>query len=222
MGAGLNAERDKGTGKGVDVIAEFAVGSRIVEGGVLKSILVGKILRHTVENFRESFVDQGVFLPDEFAGMRLIVIEGFFALGGIAEGSNHVPKLRQNHFHVGQFGTPRRIPNERQKTVVVDGAQSRHHIGKGEFSFAEEAVFDAVADFFGIVDMHVANVSTEVFDNLLGRFAAFEIGDGKVPKSGEMVRSEVLEKIAQNGCFSKRTGSLNQEGNASLLSAIQH
>ena len=78
LAAPAHAERDERAGKIVHVVAELRVGPRVVERRVFECVLVREFLDHPVEHLREGLGDEAVFLPDELAGMRGVVVKRLF------------------------------------------------------------------------------------------------------------------------------------------------
>ena len=60
----LCAHCDKSTGKGVNVVSEFGVGSCIVKLCISESILIGEFFTNSVQNVREGVVDNSFLGPD--------------------------------------------------------------------------------------------------------------------------------------------------------------
>ena len=80
--AALYAKRNKRAGKIVNVVAELAVGSGVIESCVLEGVLVGKFLDHAVKHLRKGLGNKLVLFPDELTRVGLVIIKSLFLSAG--------------------------------------------------------------------------------------------------------------------------------------------
>ena len=200
--------------EGIDVVTEFRVGSRVIEGGVFEGVLIGKFIDHCVKHLREGLFDEGVLFPDELARVRLVFVEHRASLGGRGV-LRHIPGEVRKH-NVGRIDLrhPFGIPLEADKAVEVDALKSVHEIVYRKSSLAHEAVFAVIRR---ILYVDVLDVCAEVRNRLLGGFSAHTVGVVEVPQSSETVACKVFEKLSQSRGVGIHSHSLDKDYNPCLL-----
>ena len=217
MRAGLNAQGNERLRKRVHVVAEFAIRAGVVQRCILKRILVREFLHHAVQHLRESCVNQPILLPHKFARASTIVVQTFLIAGGVAELFHILHELGENDLHIVQFLTPRRVPNKRNKPIIIHRTQSQHHIPNGQFPLAHQAVFHTISGGHCIVNMHVAYIRAEIFNDFLRAFPAPEIGRRQLPQGRQMVAGKAVQQSAQIRRVAKQTGGFQQQGDVLIL-----
>ena len=208
LAAPAHAERDERAGKIVHVVAELRVGSRVVERRVFERVLVREFLDHPVEHLREGLGDEAVFLPDELAGMRGVVVERLFLAARGIEAVHVVDEMWEDDLRVGQVGHPFRLPLERDEPVIVDGGQRLHHAADGQRALADEVIAAVVVR---VAQVNVADVGTKVFDGRVGGFAVVPVGMVHIPERAQLVAGKRIEQRAQPGRVGKDAAGLEQD-----------
>ena len=218
MVAALDAQRNQRAGKRVHVVAELAVGARVVAGRVAEAVLVGELLDHPVKHLREGQVDERLLRPDVFAGAGVVVLQpaGRLRTNGIAR--HIVDELRNHHARVAQLGQPALDPFEREEALVVDAAQRAHDVVDGQVAFAHQAVFDAAVRGDGrILDVDVFDVHPQILHGLFGRLAREAVGMMHVPERAHVVGRRAVKQRAQARGVGIYAVGLDQQRHALFL-----
>ena len=130
--------------------------------------------------------------------------------------------MRQNDFDILQSFDPGRIPDKRNKTVVIDRAERIRKVGQGQHAFADQFRSDSPVFLSEIVDVHMAHISPEVRDRLLGVFLSLDNGRVHIPAGGQAVIGKLIEQVPQKRRIRIRTGGLHHHGNRLSADRVQN
>ena len=183
----LHAQRDQGGGTFVHVAAELGVGAGVIQGGILKRVLVGIFFRHGVEDRGEGGFDHVVLLPYEGAGFIPIVVGVLVALLFPAEGREIIDEMGQNDVRIVYL----LVPGGADVSVVIQGGEGAHQLLHRQFALADE---DGAA-VFHIAQSHVLDVRTQGFDGGLRALARTEIGAPHVPGRADGGGGKAVDQI---------------------------
>ncbi len=210
----LHTHRDQSAGERVHVVAELAVGARVIQRRVAERALVWEFFRDAVEQLREGEVDQRLFLPNVLTSPRVVLVKPAvdFRLFGVAA---HIPReLREDDSGVLQVLRPALHPLKRHVAFIVDRAKGVHHLVDWQVALAHHAVFNLAVFHHGIFDMDIFYVRAEVLQRLFRRLARDAVGVVRVPQRGDGVVRHLLQQVTQTGGIGVYAVALHQQGNA--------
>ena len=141
MISGFHTQRDQCAGKRIYVVTEFGVGTGIIHGRIFKGQLIGEFFHHFIQYLRERFINKNILFPDEFSAACLIAVKMIAHAGGTFEFAHDTDKVREDNFHIINIVFPVRIPFQRDKSTVVNGAQRIDHFAQRQGTFANQAIF---------------------------------------------------------------------------------
>ena len=214
MIAALDAEADKRTREPVNVVAELRICAVIIAGGVTECVLIGEFVAHPVQNLRESQIDQAVFFPHIFARTGGVVIE-MTARRGVSEiRFDVIHELRENNACVLQFGGPALDPFERDKALVVYGAECLHSLIDRDVAFAHHAVSESVVADSTVLYVDVFDVHTEILNGGLGIFTVEAVRMMDVPESADAVARNAVKHCAESCRIAVYAVCFNKQGDA--------
>ena len=208
LGARLYAKRYQSTGKIVHVLAEFLICSCVVQSRIAERVLIRELLNHAVKYLREGQIDQFVFLPDVFAASVMIEIQMGTA-GGLTFKPFHICQImREDKVPFLHVLHPFRFPFQRDESVIIDGGKRPHHILDRQLSFAHDRIGTV---FREVADMHKSDVSAEIPDRGIGRFAMILVRMVHVPQHAEHVVCVKIQEILQPLCVDIDASGLQKE-----------
>ena len=147
----------------------------------------------------------------------MVIIQGFFSGAGASETAHIVDKVREDDLSVLQLLHPFRLPLQRDKAVVVDGAESTDHIRNGQSALTDQIVGARV---IGIAQVHMLDIGTKIFDGGVGAFAKVPIGMVHIPQSTHIIAGKALQHGAQTTCVGINTAGLDENAHTDLLGGI--
>ena len=218
---GLHPHGDEAPGELVHVVPELAVGPGVVQGGVLKAVLVRELLHHPVQHLGEGAVDDDVLLPHVLPLAGLAVVEvlppRLPGVGGHGDG-----EVGQNHLQVPVALRPLGVPLEGEEAVVVHRAQGVHQSLEGQVPLPDELVAHLGAPAAGgaVADADVADVGPQVGDGLLGTFLGTQAGVEHAPAGGQVVAGEVVQHLHQPPGVGHAAAALQQQHHPGALRGL--
>ena len=211
--AGLHPQGDEGPGKLVHVVPELGVGPGIVQGGVLKGVLVRELLHHPVQHLGEGAVDDDVLLPHVLARSGGVVVEAAFPPLPLEAG--HIDGVvGENHFRIVQALHPGGVPEQGNKAVVVDAAQGVHQLPHGHGALARQLRRTGGR---AVGKAHMADVGPQVGDGLLRSLPLHQAGAVGVPAGRQVVAGKVVQYLHQLFRIGHGPRTLQQEGDLFFL-----
>ena len=115
-------------GKSIDIVPELRIGPRIIQGGIAKRILVGKLIHHAVKHLGEGQVNQCCPSPRHICHFwHYCQTDGsdriFFHVT-----AHKVWKLWKNNACIIKIGCPAFNPFQRNIAVIFNRTKREHHI----------------------------------------------------------------------------------------------
>ena len=211
--AGANAQRQECARALVYVATELCIGSGVIQCGILKGILVGEQLDHTVKHLREGHIDQRVLFPHILARVRIVIVQIILRAGGVGKTLHIGCELSQNDLGIVNVCNPGGIPLQGDKAVVVDRGQRTDQILHRQVALAHKAVFAVL----GVAHVNVLDVCTQVGNGRFGRFACLKAGVVHIPKRAQTVTCKAIQNLTQRVGMRKAACSFQKQRYAHLL-----
>ena len=211
LGAGLDSQGNQGFGKTVDIIAEFGIGTDVIQRCVLECVLIRELFRHAVQDLPECQVDQLVLFPDIFAGAVVIEIEGFLFALRIVKTAHIVEEMRKDDFTVRNVFHPFRFPLQGNKSVVVNRRQRVHHVLYGNGAFTDQIVIQVI---IRITKVDMVDVSAEVADGGIRRFVEIPVWMVHIPQCAQFVTGIFIHQFPELSGIRENADSLNQHADS--------
>ena len=217
MVAALHAQRDKRTGKTVDIAAELRVGAGIVAFGKAEGVLVGKRLAHAVEKLRKGQVDQHILLPDISARAAQIGDKRVRCRAPAEECRHIVYIMRKHYARILQVGSPLLHPFQRQISLVIDAFECADDIRNGHIAFAHQAVLHGSVLTNAVLYVNIGDIHPEVLHGFFGRFGAEAVGMVNIPKRLDRITFGAVEQRLQACGIAVNTVCFDQKRYACFL-----
>ena len=210
LAAGPHAQGNQGAGELVHVVPKLAVGAGVVQRGEADGLLVGEVFHHRVQHLGEGLVDQGLLLPDVFAGVAVVPVQVLAVQPGALEAGHAAGEVGQQDLDVREAVDPVRVPLQGDEAVVVDRAQGVHQLAYGQAALAHQLGHVDIALPAEVVDVHMAHIGPQVGDGGLGVLAE-DAGGVHVPQRRQPVVSKAVQQIAQPGGVGVDAGGFDQK-----------
>ena len=149
----LDAKGDESRSSSIYITPELSIGSRVIEGCILKCILVRIKRHHCVQDIAESSVYCLIFLPRKSSCLTSVFIESK-GRGVITTLSIHERyKVGKNNVRVCDFF----VPVHSNEAFIVKRLQCTQELRDWEFSLPDKDTFFSVA----ISKAHIADICTQ-------------------------------------------------------------
>ena len=216
--AGLHAQGHQRSCESIHIFPKLGIGAGIVQGGVLKAVLIRELLCYPVQHLGEGQVDQLVLFPDVLTGAVVVKIERFLMSPGGSKPGHIVNEIGEDDLRVLQVLQPFRLPFQRDKAVIIDRGQRQHYIGNGHCTFTDELIHTAVVR---VTQMNMSHIRAQILDGGIAAFTKVPVGVMHIPQSGQVVAGKPVQDLSQPGGVGIDAAGFDQQGHTQLLGGGQ-